>query len=323
MGSLKVFINKPRIFLAILKTGRVTKKINKAREGDYIPDLQKRHDYLIKKISILLNMYNVEVRVKGYENLGNGPALLVGNHQDNLDPLVIMYALKKQTEDKTINNKISTFIAKHSLQYKSYTRNPLSSVNTFFLDRNDIKKSLQTLTNFGKFIKENKTFGVIFPEGSRNKNGSVGEFKPGAFKIAKKEFLPIIPFTINNSVQGLNSKRKEKLKVEIIFHKKISATSIATQNTIAIAERIKSVVLSEFKQPEFKYVDIKEDIEKSRIAKKWEKKQVRLAHKEHKKYERERKQEERFLKEEQKEYEKYQKIKNKKGFQNDRNENFK
>lgn len=312
MSALKVWINKPRIFLAISKTGRVAKKVSRAKEGDFVPDLQKRHDYLIKKISTIFKIYNVEIDVKGYDNLGNGPALLVGNHQDNIDALAIMFALKKQSEDKTINNKISTFIAKHSLQYKSYTRKPLSSINTFFLDRDNVKTSLQTLNDFGKFVKENKTFGVIFPEGTRNKNGEVGEFKPGAFRVAKKEFLPIIPFTINNSVQGFNSKRKEKLKIEVIFHKRISASSIATQNTIAIAGRVRNIVLKDFNKPNFEYIDLKqEDIEKSKDAIKWHKKQARIAYKEHKKYEREKKQEEKFLKEEQKEYEKYEKMKNK------------
>lgn len=302
--SLSV-INKIRLFSIVAKSRKYTKK---SIQDPNKFSLQFRNDFLVKKIKKVFKVFNVNLSVKGYENLGNGPAILVGNHQDNIDALTIIYALKKQSEDKSEDNKIATFIAKHSLQYKSSTRYPLSVIDTFFLDRDDLKKSLETYNEFGKFVKENKTFGVIFAEGSRNREGSVSPFKPGVFKIAKKELLPIIPFTINNSVSGFDSKRDKTLNIEVIFHKKIPASSVITQNTIAISERVFNIVFNSFKKPEYQFKDTNVNIEESKSAIKWNRKQNKKIAKEAKKARQEREQERKLIEAEEKEILKYEKY---------------
>ncbi len=302
--------------LKVLLTARKAKKYWKK---SYLENsrftLQFRNDFIVKKIESLMKSLKIKVKVIGYENLGNlGPCMLYGNHQDNFDALAIIYALKAQTEAKDDFNKIATFIAKHTLQYKSYTWYPLNCLDTFYLDRDDVRKSLETMDKFGKFVKENKTYGVIFPEGTRNKEGSISEFKPGSFKIAKKEMLPIIPFTINNSVGAFDKNRKETLEVEVIFHKKIPANSFTTQNTIALSERIFNIVKSSFKKPKYEFVENEkeQDIENSRAAKKWHKKEEKRMRKEAKKERREREEERKIIETQKKQDEKYEKREAKK-----------
>lgn len=305
-------INKIKLASIVRKSKKYTKK-SEIENSKF--NLQFRNDFLVKKIDKIFKTFKINLIVKGYENLGNGPAMLYGNHQDNIDALVVVSALKKQTGDKNENNKIATFIAKHSLQYRPASRWPLSVINTFFLDRNNIKKSLATFNNFSYFVKENKTFGVIFPEGTRNKEGDIGEFKPGSFKVAKKELIPIIPFTINNSVRGLDETRKEELNIEIIFHKKINPSSFMTQTTTAISERVRNIVKASFVSPQFKFVDVKEndeDIEKTKYAIKFHKKENKLLRKQAKKERLEREQERKLIEAEEKENQKYEKYKAKK-----------
>ena len=291
---------------------RRAKKLSK--KAQYEPkkfDLQYRNDFLIRKIKTLLKLFRVKLVVKGYENLGSGPALLVANHQDNVDSVLLLYALKKQTEDREEVNKIATFLAKHTLLYDRHSRHILTSIDTFFLNRNDPKASLETYQNFGKFVKANKTFGIIFAEGTRNQVGDVGPFKPGAFKVAKKELLPIIPVTINNSVQGYNLNRKTWLEVEIIFHKKIPALSLTTQTTIAIAERVHQIVKSRFKPPQLPFIASPAeagDIETSKAAIKWHKQEAKREHRAVKKAQKERRQEQRLLEAQHRDDQKYEKY---------------
>lgn len=306
-------------FFIKLKILLISKKSKKYLKKSFF-DPQKyslyfRNDYLVRKINYLIKKLKVEIVVKGYENLGNtGPAILYGNHQDNFDAFVVIYALQAQSEAKDDFNKIPTFIAKHSLQYKSYTRNILNSIDTFFLERDNIRKSLETMDQFTKFVKNNKTYGVIFPEGTRNKEGGISTFKPGSFKFPKKEMIPIIPFTLNNSVGALDFKRKDPLKVEIIFHKKITPHSFATQTTIALSERVEKIVLSSFRAPQYKFKDseIDSDIENSKSAIKWRKKEAKKIEAQRKKEEKQKKEEDRIIKEQKKQDEKYEKKLNKK-----------
>lgn len=302
---------KVKIFFAARKCKKMWKK-------SFYPNskfsLQYRTDYLVRKIKSLMKSLKIEVSIQGYENLGNGPCVLYGNHQDNFDALAILYALSAQTEAKDDFNKIPTFIAKHSLQFHWYTRYPLNCLDTFFLDRNNIKTNLEIMEKFSKFVKENKTYGVIFPEGTRNREGTIGEFKPGSFKIPKKELLPIIPFTINNSVGSFSSERKDVLKVEVIFHKRIPASSFATQNTIALSDRVKKIVESSFTPPKYKYEENQKEvnIEESKAAKKWYKKQVSQERKKAKKERKEREQERKIIESQAKEDQKYEKKLDKK-----------
>lgn len=305
-------LDKIKTGISLSSTVRKTKSLTKkAKQDPNKFSLQYRSDYLLKKTKGFFKALNVEVKVKGYENLGtSGPAILYGNHQDNIDALVVLYALKKQSEDKNIMNKIPTFIAKHTLLYSKKTRYMLQSIDTFFLDRESIRRSLETYNDFGKFVKENKTYGIVFPEGTRNTNGTVGEFKAGSFKIAKKELLPIIPFTINNSVQGLNKNRKGKLVIEIIFHKKINSSSLLTSNTHSIAERVRNIIMSEFKAPELEFKKDKEEreIETSKAAVKFKKAEQKQMEKEAKKERKARQEEDKVIKEEKRESEKYEKF---------------
>ncbi|MBD5423475.1 MAG: 1-acyl-sn-glycerol-3-phosphate acyltransferase [Mycoplasma sp.] len=272
--------------------------------------LQFRNDFIVKKIKSLMKSLKIEVEVKGYENLGNsGPCFLYGNHQDNFDALAIMYALRAQTEAKDDFNKIATFIAKHSLQYKSYTRYPLNCIDTFYLERDNVRKSLETFEKYGKFVKENKTYGVIFPEGTRNREGTIGEFKPGSFKVAIKEYVPIVPFTINNSVGAFDLKRKETLKIEVIFHKKIQPNSFSTQSTIGLSERVRNIVVSSFKKPSYDFVPSKtdlEDIENSKSAIKWKRNESKKLENEAKKERKKRQQEQRIMDNQAKQDKKYE-----------------
>lgn len=46
----------------------------------------------------------------------------------------------------------------------------------------------------------------LFPEGTRSLNGSIGNFKPGAFSIAKRAGVPILPVAITGTHDALPKK---------------------------------------------------------------------------------------------------------------------
>lgn len=266
--NFKAIIRKPLWDARSRKCKRVLQKSYKDQERF---SLQWRNDLVSKYCSKMLNGFNVKVKTVGIENLGKfGPALLIGNHQDLSDAFIIMKALQKVTHEKEENNKITTFIAKEALKYDNIIRYPLELIDVFFLERDNLRKSLEIYKNFSKFIKNNKTYGVVFPEGTRNKEGSISEFKAGAFKIAQKELIPIIPFTINNSVRGIDWKRKTHLNVEIIFHKKIQPSSFINQSTQALSERVQKIVESSFVPPTLKS-NIESDSSKAKFIKKEQK----------------------------------------------------
>jgi 1-acyl-sn-glycerol-3-phosphate acyltransferase len=73
---------------------------------------------------------------------------------------------------------------------------------------------------------------VIFPEGTRTRDGKMGKFKKGAFRLAADLSLPVVPVTIRGSFERLprNSWYVQPGTIEMIFHDPISITPYLPEN---------------------------------------------------------------------------------------------
>lgn len=250
--KIKKILLSPIWAWRLFRIARYSRKYYKGKRNDAA---QLRNDFILKKALKYLKMYKINLKVTGYENLGkSGPALLIPNHCDEADGFFIMAALKKQTEEKDINNKIPTFLAKAELKKSFKSRNVLRLIDSFFIERDKPREALKTLNEFGEFIKNNKTYGVIFPEGTRSLDGNIQEFKAGAFKIAKKEFLTIIPVTIKNSFESSKTSRSNWLEIEVIFHNPIKPLTFTSQTNESIALRVKNIISNELNKSKIKNV---------------------------------------------------------------------
>ncbi|MEW7278008.1 lysophospholipid acyltransferase family protein [Aquimarina sp. 2201CG1-2-11] len=121
------------------------------------------------------------------------PMILVSNHQSMFDiPLISWYLHKYRPK----------FISKIELGkgIPSISFN-LRHGGHALIDRKNPKQSIPTLSRFGKFITQNNFSGVIFPEGTRSRDGKPKSFAPTGLKILFK-YAPdavVVPLTINNS----------------------------------------------------------------------------------------------------------------------------
>jgi 1-acyl-sn-glycerol-3-phosphate acyltransferase len=176
--------------------------------------------------------------------LPKGSAILAPNHMSVIDSPLILLALKKQTQDKDVKNKETTFIAKKELESNKKFSGYLGLLNAFYIDRKNPRQALKTFNEISPYLKEYKKYITIFAEGTRSKDGNMGQFKSGAFRIAKKDYLPIVPVTINNTLNATNLNRKKRLNVEIIFHPVIKPSTFISKNTEQIAKLVQNKVAS-------------------------------------------------------------------------------
>ncbi|WP_029513465.1 lysophospholipid acyltransferase family protein [Mycoplasmopsis primatum] len=203
---------------------------------------QQRNDWLVKKAKIFMWFYGVKVKVEGYDNLPKGASILAPNHKSFIDPVVVLYALQKQTKEEGVKNRIPTFIAKKELTKRMLLRNLLSIIDTLYIDRDNIRESFKVLNEFGSFVKKNLTCGVIFPEGQRVYEDGLGEFKNGAFKVAISNYLPIVPVAITDTRGALNAKRFKKFYITIKFLQPLKPASFLTMNPEVISNKVKSAI---------------------------------------------------------------------------------
>lgn len=120
------------------------------------------------------------------------PLIIVSNHQGMNDISPISFFLRKY-HPKFVS-KIELGKGIPSVSYN------LTHGGSVLIDRKDPRQALGALRDFGKFIEKNKYSAVIFPEGTRSKDGKPKRFSDNGLKMLTK-FAPsahVIPMTINN-----------------------------------------------------------------------------------------------------------------------------
>ena len=125
------------------------------------------------------------------------PLILVANHQSMYDiPPLIWYLRKHHVK----------FISKKELGkgIPSVSYN-LRHGGSVLIDRKDALGSIKAIENFAQRIEKNKWAAVIFPEGTRSRDGNPKPFKTKGL-ITMFNNMPsalVVPITINNSWKTL------------------------------------------------------------------------------------------------------------------------
>lgn len=141
-----------------------------------------------------LSLY-FRMKAKGVENLPKqGPFIIAPNHQSYIDGLFITSFLKDSTMRKTY------FYAKQKHVKNFFLKFMADTNNVIVMDMNkDLKLSLQKMA---AVLKRGKNL-IIFPEGTRSKDGSLGDFKK-TFAILSRELnVPIVPVAINGAFKAM------------------------------------------------------------------------------------------------------------------------
>lgn len=151
------------------------------------------------------------------------PLIIVSNHQSMHDICPIACYLKKQHP-----KFISKIELGKGIPAVSYN---LTHGGSVLIDRKDPRQSLAAIRDFGKYIEKNNYAAVIYPEGTRSKDGNPKRFSENGLKMLTK-FAPsayVIPVTINNCWK-LNKFGMFPLeigvKVTFKLHKPIKADSM-------------------------------------------------------------------------------------------------
>ncbi|WP_330463248.1 lysophospholipid acyltransferase family protein [Metamycoplasma gateae] len=225
-----------------------TKLLAKARRNRNMPEYYKpgEKQYFLQKYgSNILRHLNVEVKVEGFDNIPSGPCFLTPNHSTYLDPLIIISALWNHGDGQR-RSRSSNFVAREEAKKKKSIYKIGQLIDTFYINANKPKEALAILKEFGQHVKKNQTCGVIFPEGTRTRDGKLGNFNSGVFLTAQSTYIPLVPVTINNAANALDSNRNGKLVVTVKFHQAIKPQQFQTLDKKDFATWVQQIVASDY-----------------------------------------------------------------------------
>ncbi len=135
----------------------------------------------------LLRFGGMRVEVTGLENLdASKPCFFAANHQSMLDVPVLYEGLPVPL----------LFIVKEELRGVPLLGGYMSAVGMIFIRRRQRRRSLEAMELCGRRLAEGCSI-VIFPEGTRSRDGTVGPFKPAAFLPPIDTGTPIVPVAID------------------------------------------------------------------------------------------------------------------------------
>lgn len=93
----------------------------------------------------------------------------------------------------------------------------IACTNSFAMDREDVRQSLTVINAAAKEVSAGRNY-LIFPEGTRSKNGNVmGDFHSGSLRCAMKAKCPIVPIVFIDCYKVLDQKGSKPVSVQLHF----------------------------------------------------------------------------------------------------------
>ena len=183
-----------------------------------------------------LNGYLTPIRVKvtGRENIDQTQSyVIVANHQSQYDIFVLYGWLG-------IDFK---WVMKQELRKVPGIGIGCEKVGHIFIDRSNHEKALASLRAAKEKIV-NGTSVIFFPEGTRSRDGSLGVFKKGAFKMAVDLRLPILPITIVGTRDILPTDSVDLFpgRARMIIHKPIDTGGYKDDNLDELVDRARGII---------------------------------------------------------------------------------
>ena len=223
-----------RLVMMVLKNihiapARFCKLWKMAGNPDAYPE-QERWDHISGMMQRAIKGGNVDLVLTGIENIPRDESFMMySNHQGLFDCVAI---------SATCPVPLGA-VVKQELRDVPLVKQILSCTKSFPMDRDDVRQSLEVIKAVTEEVQKGRNY-IIFPEGTRSKNGNVmGEFHGGSFRCAVKAKCPIVPVAVIDCFKVLDQKGSKPVTVQLHYLKPIAPEEYAGMKAAEVAELVK------------------------------------------------------------------------------------
>jgi 1-acyl-sn-glycerol-3-phosphate acyltransferase len=156
----------------------------------FLPKADRTYSFWARTwAQVILFFARVPLRVEVAETAQAVPAaIFMSNHESVLDILALLLAVPHDVK----------FVAKSSLFKIPILGWSMRRGGFIPVDRARKEKAREALSGIEKRLAKGKSV-LVFPEGTRSRDGSLGPFKKAGFLLALKTGLPIVPIGISGA----------------------------------------------------------------------------------------------------------------------------
>ncbi|WP_391557388.1 lysophospholipid acyltransferase family protein [Robertmurraya sp.] len=186
----------------------------------------------------IMKLTGSKVKVEGIENLPEGAVVMISNHEGDFDIPTLLASIEKPFG----------FISKVEVKKVPILSTWMEIMNCVFLDRSDRRKSVQSIREAVKLLKEGHSI-AIFPEGTRSKGGPIGEFKSGGFRLAKDAKVPIVPISISGTsdVFEKNGRLVKPASIQVKILPCIPSSIFDQKDMKEVSDYVREVIINSLK----------------------------------------------------------------------------
>lgn len=180
----------------------------------------------------------MSLEVSGVKQIDkNSPCVFMANHLSLIDgPLLFMI----------IPQYVRVIIKKEVFRIPIVGQG-MRHVKFIPVDRKRLRGGKESIDEASRLIKEKDFSFLIFPEGTRSRNGKPQPFKRGGFFLALSAQVPIVPVTIKGTYELMprGSFFAKRGKIKVLFHPPIPTDGFDRSNLPQLINKVQKVIRSE------------------------------------------------------------------------------
>ena len=240
LRSLAVYIY---LAVKVVCGTRYFKKLEaqKAELGEDVV-VQKVCDYGRAMAQKILKLTGGTYVVKGEEHLpAEGNVLYVANHQSYMDIPAVMAVLHRPLG----------FILKDDLTKIPFFDQWIAQMQCVPIARGEARKALEAILKAAKILKTGHGI-VLYPEGTRSKDGMLLPFKAGSLKAAQRGNAMIVPMAIDGAcdVMPRGSFIIYPKQITVTIFPPIPVETVKEMDTVDLALMVRNQIADALGQPQ-------------------------------------------------------------------------
>ena len=138
-------------------------------------------------LAVVRRLNGIDYRIEGFENLPDGPAVLLSKHQSAWETVAFPALMPRPL----------CYVFKRELLYVPFFGWALGLLKMVHINRKDGKYAFESVIRQGKTRMDEGAWVIMFPEGTRTRTGTHGKYKTGGARFAVATGAPVVPIAHN------------------------------------------------------------------------------------------------------------------------------
>ena len=188
----------------------------------------------------ILFVSGIKVDVEGLANIDPFKSYIyMANHQSNFDIPVLLGCLPIQFR----------WLAKAELYKIPIFGRAMSGAGYVKIDRSNQKSAIKSINEVAAKMKNGVSV-MLFPEGTRSRDGTINAFKKGGFVMAVDTGVPIVPVIIRGtrSIMTKGSWRIHRARVTLFIDKPIDTSGFTRDTKEDLLKAVRYVICEVFEK---------------------------------------------------------------------------